>query len=154
MTKIYIYIIHTIHYADGPFSIYCSPLGPPAPCCPLVVLITPGGAAVFPSPGLMQAFLPPDSLPSFSQEGAPMQDNVFCGQLQRFQSKSMNERGLHSWNAENCHKKFPFLCKRSTSRSDWWTRGGLRRVLLPVRTPIQKGYWGYWELEQGRKPKT
>ncbi|CAL8321143.1 unnamed protein product [Lota lota] len=61
---------------------------------------------------LMQAFLPPDSLPSFSQEGAPKQDNVFCGQLQRFQSKSMNERGLHSWNAENCYKKFPFLCKR------------------------------------------
>lgn len=60
----------------------------------------------------MQVFLPPDSLASLG-EASPTQDNVFCAQLQRFQIKSMNERGLHSWHAENCYKKFPFLCKRS-----------------------------------------
>jgi len=71
----------------------------------------------------MQAFLPPDSLPSFSQESATKQDNVFCGQLQRFQSKSINERGLHSWHAENCYKRFPFICKRSTLLSSDWSPG-------------------------------
>ncbi|KAG7272867.1 LOW QUALITY PROTEIN: hypothetical protein CRUP_029307 [Coryphaenoides rupestris] len=66
----------------------------------------------------MQAFLPPDSLPGFSQESSSKQDNVFCGQLQRFQSKSINERGLHSWHAENCYKKFPFICKRKQTCVD------------------------------------
>lgn len=60
----------------------------------------------------MQVFLPPEGLTNFG-EASPTQDNVFCAQLQRFQIKSMNERGLHSWHAENCYKKFPFLCKRS-----------------------------------------
>lgn len=55
---------------------------------------------------------PPEGLEKFG-ETSPSQDNVFCAQLQRFQSKSMNEHGLHSWDAENCYKKFPFLCKRS-----------------------------------------
>lgn len=64
--------------------------------------------------GSMQVFLPPEGLANFG-EANPTQDNVFCAQLQRFQIKSMNERGLHSWHAENCYKKFPFLCKRSTS---------------------------------------
>ena len=63
--------------------------------------------------GPMQVFLPPEGLPKFG-EASPTQDTVFCAQLQRFQIKNMNERGLHSWHAENCHKKFPFLCKRST----------------------------------------
>lgn len=67
---------------------------------------------VFSLAGSMQVFLPPDSLASLG-EASPTQDNVFCAQLQRFQIKSMNERGLHSWHAENCYKKFPFLCKRS-----------------------------------------
>ncbi|KAG7224000.1 hypothetical protein INR49_015257, partial [Caranx melampygus] len=62
--------------------------------------------------GSMQVFLPPEGLTNFG-EASPTQDNVFCAQLQRFQIKSMNERGLHSWHAENCYKKFPFLCKRS-----------------------------------------
>ncbi|CAM4729174.1 hypothetical protein PO909_022900 [Leuciscus waleckii] len=61
--------------------------------------------------GSMQVFLPPEGLANFG-EANPTQDNVFCAQLQRFQIKSMNERGLHSWHAENCYKKFPFLCKR------------------------------------------
>ncbi|MEQ2180461.1 hypothetical protein GOODEAATRI_001468 [Goodea atripinnis] len=61
--------------------------------------------------GSTQVFLPPESLAKFG-ETSPSQDNVFCAQLQRFQIKSMNERGLHSWHAENCYKKFPFLCKR------------------------------------------
>ncbi|XP_058472626.1 integral membrane protein DGCR2/IDD isoform X3 [Solea solea] len=61
--------------------------------------------------GSMQVFLPPEGLTSIG-ETSPSQDNVFCAQLQRFQIKSMNERGLHSWHAENCYKKFPFLCKR------------------------------------------
>uniref|UniRef100_A0A4W6CPU4 DiGeorge syndrome critical region gene 2 n=1 Tax=Lates calcarifer TaxID=8187 RepID=A0A4W6CPU4_LATCA len=61
--------------------------------------------------GSMQVFLPPEGLTNFG-EASPTQDNVFCAQLQRFQIKSMNERGLHSWHAENCYKKFPFLCKR------------------------------------------
>lgn len=60
----------------------------------------------------MQVFLPPEGLTNFG-EASSTQDNVFCAQLQRFQIKSMNERGLHSWHAENCYKKFPFLCKRS-----------------------------------------
>lgn len=60
----------------------------------------------------MQVFLPPEGLTNFG-EASPTQDNGFCAQLQRFQIKSMNERGLHSWHAENCSKKFPFLCKRS-----------------------------------------
>lgn len=60
----------------------------------------------------MQVFLPPEGLTNFG-EASPTQDSVFCAQLQRFQIKSMNERGLHSWHAENCYKKFPFLCKRS-----------------------------------------
>ncbi|KTG31173.1 hypothetical protein cypCar_00018609 [Cyprinus carpio] len=59
----------------------------------------------------MQVFLPPEGLANLG-EGNPTQDNVFCAQLQRFQIKNMNERGLHSWHAENCYKKFPFLCKR------------------------------------------
>lgn len=59
----------------------------------------------------MQVFLPPEGLTNFG-DASPTQDNVFCAQLQRFQIKSMNERGLHSWHAENCYKKFPFLCKR------------------------------------------
>lgn len=63
--------------------------------------------------GSMQVFLPPEGLTNFG-EASPTQDSVFCAQLQRFQIKSMNERGLHSWHAENCYKKFPFLCKRST----------------------------------------
>ncbi|KAM4634592.1 integral membrane protein DGCR2/IDD isoform 1-T1 [Polymixia lowei] len=63
--------------------------------------------------GSMEVFLPPDGLTNFG-EASPTQDNVFCAQLQRFQIKSMNDRGLHSWHAENCYKKFPFLCKRST----------------------------------------
>ncbi|XP_063066869.1 integral membrane protein DGCR2/IDD isoform X1 [Engraulis encrasicolus] len=64
-------------------------------------------------PGSMQVFLPPEGLASLGgEEALPPQDNVFCAQLQRFQMKSMNERGLHSWHAENCYKKFPFLCKR------------------------------------------
>ena len=67
----------------------------------------------FPTTGSMQVFLPPEGLTNFG-EASPTQDNVFCAQLQRFQIKSMNERGLHSWHAENCYKKFPFLCKRST----------------------------------------
>lgn len=66
------------------------------------------------SSGSMQVFLPPEGLTKFG-EASPTQDNVFCAQLQRFQIKSMNERGLHSWHAENCYKKFPFLCKRSMS---------------------------------------
>ncbi|XP_051973795.1 integral membrane protein DGCR2/IDD-like isoform X1 [Xyrauchen texanus] len=61
--------------------------------------------------GSMQVFLPPEGLVNFG-EANPTQGNVFCAQLQRFQIKSMNERGLHSWHAENCYKKFPFLCKR------------------------------------------
>uniref|UniRef100_A0A8C7TDJ9 DiGeorge syndrome critical region gene 2 n=1 Tax=Oncorhynchus mykiss TaxID=8022 RepID=A0A8C7TDJ9_ONCMY len=61
--------------------------------------------------GSMQVFLPPEGLTNFG-EASPTQDNIFCAQLQRFQIKSMNERGLHSWHAENCYKKFPFLCKR------------------------------------------
>ncbi|CAL1569434.1 unnamed protein product [Knipowitschia caucasica] len=61
--------------------------------------------------GAMQVFLPPEGLASIG-DSAPSQDNVFCAQLQRFQIKSMNERGLHSWHAENCDRKFPFLCKR------------------------------------------
>ncbi|XP_034090081.1 integral membrane protein DGCR2/IDD isoform X1 [Gymnodraco acuticeps] len=61
--------------------------------------------------GSMQVFLPPDDLTYFG-EASPTQENVFCAQLQRVQIKSMNERGLHSWHAENCYKKFPFLCKR------------------------------------------
>lgn len=60
----------------------------------------------------MQVFLPPEGLTNFG-EASPNQDSVFCAQLQRFQIKSMNERGLHSWHAENCYKEFPFLCKRS-----------------------------------------
>lgn len=75
-------------------------------------------------PGSMQVFLPPEGLTNFG-EASPTQDNVFCAQLQRFQIKSMNERGLHSWHAENCYKKFPFLCKRS--RSSRW---------LPVLTSL------------------
>lgn len=59
----------------------------------------------------MQVFLPPEGLTNLG-EASPSQDNVFCAQLQRFQIKNMNERGLHSWHAENCYKKFPFLCKR------------------------------------------
>uniref|UniRef100_A0A3Q2XCS3 DiGeorge syndrome critical region gene 2 n=1 Tax=Haplochromis burtoni TaxID=8153 RepID=A0A3Q2XCS3_HAPBU len=61
--------------------------------------------------GSMQVFLPPEGLKDLGEASAT-QDNVFCAQLQRFQYKSMNERGLHSWHAENCYKKFPFLCKR------------------------------------------
>ncbi|XP_065117939.1 integral membrane protein DGCR2/IDD isoform X2 [Paramisgurnus dabryanus] len=61
--------------------------------------------------GSMQVFLPPEGLAKLG-EANPTQDSVFCAQLQRFQIKSMNERGLHSWHAENCYKKFPFLCKR------------------------------------------
>lgn len=61
----------------------------------------------------MQVFLPPEGLTNFG-EASSTQDSVFCAQLQRFQFKSMNERGLHSWHAEDCYKKFPFLCKRST----------------------------------------
>lgn len=61
----------------------------------------------------MQVFLPPEGLTNFG-EASSTQESVFCAQLQRFQFKSMNERGLHSWHAENCYKKFPFLCKRST----------------------------------------
>ncbi|KPP63192.1 integral membrane protein DGCR2/IDD-like [Scleropages formosus] len=61
--------------------------------------------------GSMQVFLPPDGLSSVS-EATPSQESVFCAQLQRFQIKTMNERGLHSWHVENCYKKFPFLCKR------------------------------------------
>uniref|UniRef100_A0A3B5L4G0 DiGeorge syndrome critical region gene 2 n=1 Tax=Xiphophorus couchianus TaxID=32473 RepID=A0A3B5L4G0_9TELE len=63
------------------------------------------------SKGSMQVIWPPEGLEKFG-ETSPSQDNVFCAQLQRFQSKSMNEHGLHSWDAENCYKKFPFLCKR------------------------------------------
>ncbi|XP_062410044.1 integral membrane protein DGCR2/IDD isoform X2 [Sardina pilchardus] len=62
--------------------------------------------------GPMEVILPPEGLTSLLREAAPPQDNVFCGQLQRFQMRSMNEHGLHSWHAENCYKKFPFLCKR------------------------------------------
>lgn len=69
--------------------------------------------AFLPSTGSMQVFLPPEGLAKLG-DASPTQDNVFCAQLQRFQIKSMNERGLHSWHAENCYKKFPFLCKRST----------------------------------------
>lgn len=72
----------------------------------------------------MQVFLPPEGLTSFG-EASPTQDNVFCAQLQRFQIKSMNERGLHSWHAENCYKKFPFLCKRSRSHD---THGPIRHL--------------------------
>ena len=61
-----------------------------------------------------RCFFHPRVLTSFG-EASPTQENVFCAQLQRFQIKSMNERGLHSWHAENCYKKFPFLCKRSMS---------------------------------------
>ncbi|KAL0965631.1 hypothetical protein UPYG_G00283740 [Umbra pygmaea] len=61
--------------------------------------------------GSMQVFLPPEGLTNFG-EASPTQDSIFCAQLQRFQFKSMNERGLHSWHAESCYKKFPFLCKR------------------------------------------
>ncbi|KAI1882400.1 hypothetical protein AGOR_G00250300 [Albula goreensis] len=63
--------------------------------------------------GPMQVFLPPEGLTRFG-EGASSssQDSVFCAQLQRFQMGGMNERGLHSWHADNCYKKFPFLCKR------------------------------------------
>lgn len=64
----------------------------------------------------MQVFLPPEGLTNFG-EASSTQDSVFCAQLQRFQIKSMNERGLHSWHAESCYKKFPFLCKRSTHPS-------------------------------------
>lgn len=66
------------------------------------------------SSGSMQVFLPPEGLTNLG-EASPSQDNVFCAQLQRFQIKNMNERGLHSWHAENCYKKFPFLCKRRAS---------------------------------------
>lgn len=59
-------------------------------------------------------FLPPEGLEKVG-EISTSQDNIFCAQLQRFQISNMNERGLHSWHAENCYKKFPFLCKRSTS---------------------------------------
>ncbi|XP_061553653.1 integral membrane protein DGCR2/IDD isoform X2 [Phycodurus eques] len=65
--------------------------------------------------GPVQVFLPPDVLPNL---GEANQDNVFCAQLQRFQLKSMNERGLHSWHAENCYKEFPFLCKRKQTCVD------------------------------------
>ncbi|KAJ0013141.1 hypothetical protein NQD34_017475 [Periophthalmus magnuspinnatus] len=61
--------------------------------------------------GRWEVFLPPEGLASIG-DASPSQDSVFCAQLQRFQIKSMNERGLHSWHAENCYKKFPFLCKR------------------------------------------
>ncbi|KAL2099958.1 hypothetical protein ACEWY4_004352 [Coilia grayii] len=61
--------------------------------------------------GSMQVFLPPEGLTNLGEQ-VPPQDNIFCAQLQRFQMKNMNERGLHSWHAENCYKKFPFLCKR------------------------------------------
>lgn len=60
----------------------------------------------------MQVFLPPESVASIA-DASLSQDNIFCAQLQRFQIKSMNERGLHSWHAEKCDKKFPFICKRS-----------------------------------------
>ncbi|XP_048850689.1 integral membrane protein DGCR2/IDD-like isoform X1 [Brienomyrus brachyistius] len=63
------------------------------------------------SKGPMQVFLPPEGLTGFA-EALPSQESVFCAQLQRFPMKSMNERGLHSWHAENCNRKFPFLCKR------------------------------------------
>ncbi|XP_061118098.1 integral membrane protein DGCR2/IDD-like [Conger conger] len=63
--------------------------------------------------GSMQVFLPPEGLTRFGEGAAtPSQDSVFCAQLQRFHMGSMNERGLHSWHADNCYKKFPFLCKR------------------------------------------
>lgn len=61
--------------------------------------------------GSVQVFLPPEGLAKIGETSS--QDNVFCAQLQRFQLKNMNDQGLHSWHAENCYKKFPFLCKRS-----------------------------------------
>lgn len=64
----------------------------------------------------MQVFLPPEGLTTFG-EGKLTKDSIFCAQLQRFQIKTMSERGLHSWHAEDCYKKFPFLCKRSRSFS-------------------------------------
>lgn len=79
----------------------------------------------------MQVFLPPEGLTNFG-EASSTQDSVFCAQLQRFQIKSMNERGLHSWHAENCYKKFPFLCKRSTTPPSIATRF---RILDSVLTP-------------------
>ncbi|XP_076876022.1 integral membrane protein DGCR2/IDD isoform X2 [Brachyhypopomus gauderio] len=60
--------------------------------------------------GALQVFLPPEGLSSLDWSTA--QDSVFCAQLQRFHNRNMNERGLHSWHADNCYKKFPFLCKR------------------------------------------
>lgn len=83
----------------------------------------------------MQVFLPPEGLTNF-EEASSTQDSVFCAQLQRFQIKSMNERGLHSWHAENCYKKFPFLCKRRTQPSSILSRClGLRSVLTPHFLP-------------------
>ncbi|CAG5867433.1 unnamed protein product [Menidia menidia] len=75
--------------------------------------------------GSMQVFLPPEGLTKLG-ETSPAQDNVFCAQLQRFQIKTMNDRGLHSWHAENCYKKFPFLCKRSTRPPPQRRRGPAR----------------------------
>lgn len=79
--------------------------------------------------GSTQVFLPPEGLTNLG-EASLSQDNVFCAQLQRFQIKSMNERGLHSWHAENCYKKFPFLCKRRAC-----TPGNAQRTPLHAWTP-------------------
>ncbi|XP_035391462.1 integral membrane protein DGCR2/IDD isoform X1 [Electrophorus electricus] len=71
---------------------------------------SPGGHWEVAHKGALQVFLPPEGLPSLDRSAS--QDDVFCAQLQRFHNRNMNERGLHSWHADNCYKKFPFLCKR------------------------------------------
>lgn len=90
----------------------------------------------------MQVFLPPEGLTNFG-EASPTQDSVFCAQLQRFQIKSMNERGLHSWHAENCYKKFPFLCKRSRHPFFPTVLSFPTRVLTPPFPPDRTNVRGH-----------
>ncbi|CAN0369583.1 unnamed protein product [Lampetra planeri] len=46
------------------------------------------------------------------------QAEVLCGQLQCFHYPSLRHRGLHSWYAENCNQKAPFLCKQEKTCID------------------------------------
>lgn len=114
----------------------------------------------------MQVFLPPEGLTNLG-EASPSQDNVFCAQLQRFQIKNMNERGLHSWHAENCYKKFPFLCKRractprgtpSAQLRTWtWIVDRCSSSCFPRRSDVrghqgQRGERGLLLHAEGRRP--
>ncbi|XP_078713747.1 integral membrane protein DGCR2/IDD [Lampetra fluviatilis] len=64
-----------------------------------------------------EVVLPPDKVPTF---GAAIseQAEVLCGQLQCFHYPSLRHRGLHSWYAENCNQKAPFLCKQEKTCID------------------------------------